>query len=96
MAWTASWMTVYHWAYFYGHYLFLHEDKYYMRNTNNKITQKPTNKNKNMLIFLLKKISNINVQFVNHVLFKPLRYIIVCSARFTYRPGRLRARASQS
>jgi hypothetical protein len=23
-----------HWAYFHGHYLFLHEDKYYMRNKN--------------------------------------------------------------
>jgi hypothetical protein len=31
-----------HWAYFYGYYLFLNEDKYYMRNKNNKITQKNT------------------------------------------------------
>jgi hypothetical protein len=28
------------WARFDGHYLFLHEDKYYMRNKNNKIRQK--------------------------------------------------------
>jgi hypothetical protein len=30
------------WAHFDGHYLFLHEDKYYMRNKNNTITQKTT------------------------------------------------------
>ena len=39
-AWTASWVNGNHWAYFHGHYLFLHEDKYYMRNKNNKITNK--------------------------------------------------------
>jgi hypothetical protein len=40
--WTASWVNVNDWAHFHGHYLFLHEDKYYMRNKNNKITQKTT------------------------------------------------------
>ena len=40
MAWTASWVNVNDWAHFYGHYLFIHEDNYYMRNKNNKITQK--------------------------------------------------------
>jgi hypothetical protein len=35
-----AWVNVNDWAHFYGHYLFLHEDKYYMRNKNNKITQK--------------------------------------------------------
>jgi hypothetical protein len=39
-AWTASWVNVNDWAHFDGHYLFLHEDKYYMRNKINKITQK--------------------------------------------------------
>jgi hypothetical protein len=33
------WVNGNHWAYFHGHYLFLHEDKYYMRNKNNKITK---------------------------------------------------------
>jgi hypothetical protein len=39
---TCTHKTKDHWAHFYGHYLFLHEDKYYMRNKNNKITQKTT------------------------------------------------------
>jgi hypothetical protein len=45
-AWTASWVNGNHWAYFHGHYLFLHEDKYYMRNKNNKITTQKRQKDK--------------------------------------------------
>jgi hypothetical protein len=44
-----------HWAYFNGHYLFLHEDKYYMRNKNNKITKQNDKKKQEHVNISLKK-----------------------------------------
>jgi hypothetical protein len=65
-AWTASWVNGNHWAYFHGHYLFLHEDKYYMGIKNNKITKQKDKKKQehDVLVSRSMKLKYINIYYI--------------------------------